>query len=549
MYPLRHAITEASIFTQQLVEEKFLMSRIFLCYLSGLLIFLFAAVPQAFAEDDTLVYSWSSNVGELNPHVYSPNQMFAQALLYESLVKYGEGNKVIPCLAEKWTISADSKVYTFELRKDVKFTDGTSFNAEAVRKNFEAVMMNRERHKWLELVAQIDKVEVVDEFTFRLTMKNPYYPTLQELCLIRPLRFMSPAAMPEDGNTSKGIKKAVGTGPWMLVDSRKGEFYLFERNDNYWGTKPKFRKLLIKVISDPITRAVAMETGEIDLIHGTTGQISLDAFERFTKMPDFVTQVSQPLASRVVALNSKRGPTADLAVRRAIQHAINKAALVKSIFYGVEQQADTLFSTETPYCDLGLKPYVFDRQLAEKQLDKAGWKQAAAEEIRHKDGQELAIDFCFVGNDAQQKAIAEAMQGDLKKIGIKINMIGEEPDSNINRQRTGEFGMVFNETWGAPYDPHSFCSSMRAPSHADYQAQIGLPMKAEIDTKIGEALLSTDETQRQELFKYILTNLHEQAVYLPLTYVRGVIVHRKDLKGVRYGQLKEEIPFELIERD
>jgi nickel transport system substrate-binding protein len=154
------------------------------------------------------------------------------------------------------------------------------------------------------------------------------------------------------------------------------------------------------------------------------GQISLDSFDRFTKMPDYVTQVSQPLASRVVAINSKRGPTADLIVRQAIQHAVNKEALVKAIFYGVEQKADTLYSTDTPYCDLGLKPYVFDRLLAEKLFDEAGWKQSAVGEIRRKDGQELTIDFCFVGNDAQQKSIAEAIQGDLKKIGIKINMIG-----------------------------------------------------------------------------------------------------------------------------
>lgn len=234
-----------------------------------------------------------------------------------------------------------------------------------------------------------------------------------------------------------------------------------------------------------------METGEIDLIHGTAshgrGQISLDAFERFTTMPDYVTQISQPLASRVVAINSKRGPTAELAVRQAIQHAVNKAALVKAIFYGVEQQADTLYPADTPYCDLGLKAYAFDQATAAKMLDEAGWRQKAAGETRTKEGQELAIDFCFVGNDAQQKAIAEVIRGDLQKIGIKINMIGE-------------------------------------------------------------ALLSTDETKRQELYRYILTNLHEQAVYLPLTYVRGVIVHKKNLKGARYGQLKSEIPFELIER-
>ena len=520
------------------------------CLLCIFLLGLYSGAARA--DQDTLVYSWSSNVGELNPHLYSPNQMFAQAMVYEPLVRYAEGNQVIPWLAEKWEISPDGKVYTFTLRKDVRFTDGAPFDAEAVKKNFEAVLMNRERHKWLELVAQIDKVEAVDKHIFRLTMKNAYYPTVQELCLIRPIRFMSPLAMPADGNTSQGIKKAVGTGPWKLVETRKGEYDFFERNEQYWGVKPKFAKLLVKVISDSTTRAVAMETGEIDLIHGVaghgSGQISLDAFERFTTMPGYVTRISQPLASRVVAINSKRCPTADLAVRQAIQHAVNKAALVKAIFYGVEQQADTLYPTDIPYCDLNLKPYAFDPKLAEKILEEAGWRQEAPGAVRSKDGQELAIDLCFVGNDAQQKAIAEVIQGDLQEIGIKINMIGEEPDANMNRQKTGEFGLVFNETWGAPYDPHSFCSSMRTPSHADFQAQAGLSMKGEIDAKISEVLLSTDETKRQELYRYILTTLHEQAVYLPLTYVRGVIVHRNNLEGARYGQLKWEIPFELIKR-
>lgn len=521
---------------------------LFICLTAILL--LSSGASYAMVNKDTLTYSWSSNVGELNPHMYSPNQMFAQAMVYEPMVKFAEGGKVMPWLAEKWDISPDGKVYTFTLRKGVFFSDGTPFTAEAVKKNFEAVLMNKERHEWLELVAQIDKVEAVDELTFRLTLKNTYYPALQELCLIRPLRFISPTAMPDDGNTSKGIKKAVGTGPWVLVETRKGEFDLFQRNEMYWGAKPKFKKLLVKVVSDPNTRAVAMETGEIDLIHGAAGhgggQLSLDAFERFAKDPQYVTQVSQPLATRVLAINSKTGPTADLAVRQAIEHAVNKAALVQAVFYNIEKQADTLYSADTPYSNLGLKPFSYDPAQAMKLLEKAGWKQSASGAIRVKDGAELTTDLCFVGNDAQQKAIAEVIQGDLKKVGIKVNLVGEEADSNLNRQKTGEFGMIFNETWGAPYDPHSFCSSMRAPSHADYQAQLGLPMKAEIDGKIKEVLLSTDEGKRQELYRYILTTLHDQAVYLPLTYMTAVIVHRKDLQGVQFGPTKNEIPFELI---
>ena len=517
------------------------------------LIFLFGGNQAIAGKDkDTLIYSWAANVGELNPHMYSPNQMFAQAMVYEPLVKYAEGGKIIPWLAEEWTISPDGKVYTFSLRKGVLFSDGTPFNALAVKKNFDAVLKAKDRHEWLEIVAQIDKVEAVGELTVNIAMKHAYYPTLQELCLIRPLRFMSPSAMPEDGNTAKGIKKAVGTGPWILVDSRKGEFDLFERNEKYWGTKPKFKKLLIKVIPDPNSRVIALETGEIDLIHGAAGhgagQISLDAFERFAKDPNYVTDISQPLATRVMAVNSKQGPTSDINVRQAIQHAVNKAAMVKAVFYGVEKEAGTLYSPDTPYSNIGLKPFEYNPELAKTLLEKAGWKSPSSGGIRSKSGEELSIDLCFVGNDSQQKSIAEVIQGDLSKVGIKVNLVGEEEDSNINRQKSGEFGMIFNETWGAPYDPHSFCSSMRAPAHADYQAQLGLPMKAEIDRKIGEVLLSTDEKERIGLYRDIITALHDQAVYLPLTYMTGVIVHKKDLKGVVYGPTKYEIPFEMIER-
>lgn len=532
------------------ISDSYQWGRIFVF---GIFTALFLLGGNLFASSsDTLVYSWSANVGELNPHMYSPNQMFAQAMVYEPLVRYAEDGKIIPWLAEKWTISQDGKVYTFFLRKGVVFSDGTPFNAQAVARNFEAVLMNKERHKWLEMVAQIDKAEEVDPLTFRLTLKNAYYPTLQELCLIRPLRFLSLAAMPDDGNTSKGIKKAVGTGPWVLVETRKGEFDLFERNETYWGVKPKFKKLMVKVIPDPDSRAVAIETGEIDLIHGAaghgSGQISLDAFQRFVKDSNYVTKISQPLASRVLAINSGRGPTAEIAVRKAIQHSINKKPLIQAVFYSVEKQADLLFSVDTPYCNLGLKPYEYDLHLADKLLNDAGWAQPSKNAIRKKDGQELAIDLCFVGNDAHQKAIAEVMQGELKKIGIKINLVGEEPDANKHRQKSGEFGMIFNETWGAPYDPHSFCSSMRTPSHADYQAQIGLAMKSEIDAKISEVLLSTDEKMRQEMYRFILTTLHDQAVYLPLTYQAGVIVHKKSIQGAEYGPTKYEIPFELIER-
>lgn len=535
--------------------------------LSALLSFLLTmvlAIPAAVAAppqgDDVLVYSWSNNVGNLNPHLYSPSQMFAQAMVYEPLVRYQADGTVRPCLAESWTVSADGKEYVFKLRKGVTFSDGTPFDAKAVKMNFDAILKNHSRHAWLELVNQLwaveeaggQAVQVIDPYTVKLTFKESYYPIIQELALVRPVRFLSPSAFPEDGDTAKGFTAPIGTGPWKVKEMLRGEYDVLERNENYWGTKPKMKYFVVKVIPDSSARAVAYDSGELDLILGSgghgAGQIGLDVFQRYQNMPGVVTKTSKPQSTRAMAMNTNRFPTSDINVRKAVLHAVNKAALVKHIFLGVEKQADALFSPDKPYCNLGLKTYAFDAAGAEALLEQAGWKLTDGTPYRSKDGKELAIDLCFVGNDALQKSVAEVIQGDLRAIGIKTNLVGEESDSFYSRQKSGEFGLIFSDTWGAPYDPHSFCSSMRVPSHADYQAQIGLPMKEQIDKAIGEVLVTIDETERQAKYKYILETLHDQAVYLPLTYTSAIMVHGPGLKNVEFGPTQNEPPFEQISR-
>ncbi|MGV6875517.1 nickel ABC transporter substrate-binding protein [Pseudochelatococcus sp. B33] len=490
----------------------------------------------------TLTYSWTSNVGPLDPHAYSPNQLFAQAMLYEPLVKYGADGTILPWLAVAWTVSGDGRTYTFTLRDGVTFSDGAAFDAGAVKANFDTVLANRGRHDWLELANQVQNTEALDARTFRLTLKNPYYPILQELALIRPFRFISPAAIPPQGSAD-GIVAPVGTGPWKLAETRLGEYDVFIRNEAYWGPKPAYDRIVVKVIPDPNARAVAFETGDIDLIYGL-GQVSPDTFARLQAMHPDKAALSQPLITEALALNSKRLPTSERAVRKAINHAVDKDAIVSGVLYGTQKRADTLFAVNLPYTDVGLVPYDHDPARAAALLDEAGWTLAPGARIRARDGVPLRIELCFVGNNAQQKAISEVIQADLLKVGIDVVLIGEEANSFHTRQREGEFGMIFGETWGAPYDPHSFVSSMRVPSHADYQAQLGLPMKADLDARIGEVLVTVDETARRQLYRDILTTLHDEAVYLPLTYATAALVAGPGVAEAGFGPTVNEIPFE-----
>ncbi|WP_307153149.1 nickel ABC transporter substrate-binding protein [Rhodopseudomonas julia] len=493
----------------------------------------------------TLNFSWPVNVGWLNPHLYSPNQMFAQNMVYEPLVRYRADGTLEPCLAQTWQASEDGKTYTFKLRKGVTFSNGEVFDAAAAKANFDAILANRSRHAWLELANQIVSVEAVDSDTLKLTLKDSYYPLLQELALPRPFRFMAPS-MFKDGGTKDGIVAPVGTGPWKLQETRLGERDVFVRNDSYWGEKPAYEKIVVKVISDPNTRAIAFETGEIDLIYGVDGPITPDTFERFRQMGVYTTELSAPYETKMLAINTNRGATRDLAVRKAINHAVDKDKMISTVLYDTQLRADTLFAPNVPYADIGLKPYLYDPEEAKRLLDEDGWHAESDRAIRTKGGQPLTIELCFPGTDAVAKSMAEIIQGDLRKVGIDVKLTGEEESSIFARQRDGRFGMIFNMTWGAPYDPHAFVSSMRIPSHADYEAQQGLADKAKIDAEIGEVLVSTDEKARQELYRDIFTRLHEEAVYLPLTYVTAIAVAKPEVGDVPFGALSSEIPFDRL---
>ena len=484
----------------------------------------------------TLTYSWPTNAGPLDPRGYSPNQMYAQAMVYEPLVRYTAEGTLEPWLATHWSVSPDGKTYTFTLRDNVQFSDGSPFNAAAAKANLDAVLANAKRHQWMELVSTLDRVEAPDEHTLVLHLKHPYYPTLMELAQVRPLRFAAPDAKPGT---------PVGTGPWVLAQTRRGEYDRFERNEHYWGAKPAYGAVLVKVISDPDSRAIALQTGELDLIQGAEGEISPGTFVRL-RDAGFNTAISAPLATRTVAMNTGQAPTNELVVRQAINQAVDKDTIIAKVLHGLEPRADALFSSNMPYANIGLKALPYDPDHARQALDAAGWKIPAGKTVREKDGQPLSTELVFLGTSALQKSLAEIIQGELAKVGIEVKLRAEEEGSLVQRQREGRFGMIFADTWGAPYDPHSFVSSMRYPGHADYMAQRGLPMKDQIDHTIADVLGQTDEGKRAEGYREILTTLHDQAVYLPVSYLTAISVSAKGVDNVQFGSTLFDVPFEAM---
>lgn len=489
-------------------------------------------------SDQELVFVNYRDIRDLNPHLYA-GEMYAQSILYDTLVSITEDGYE-GCLAESWTISEDGKIYTFKIRNGVTFSDGTVCDANAILANFNAIIENKDRHTWLEMMNLLVGVSAPDDHTFVIELSEAYYPMLTELGCIRPFAMISPNCM-INGSTKDGVSGYIGTGPYVLTDFETDQYAVFERNENYWGEKPKIERITVKVIPDNQTRIMALESGEIDLIFGKN-MLDADAISQYVDSDKFEVALSNPTSTRHIVLNTTNEILSDTAVRQALQHATNRTAISEGIFYGLEQPADTLYATTVPYCDVELTPYEYSTETASSMLDEAGWIMGSSG-IREKGGKKLELDLLYNSDSVTEKTISEYLQSEYLKLGISLNIHGEEEQSYRDNMKAGNFDMVFNICWGMPYDPQSSLAAMRAPVYGDFAAQQGLADKKEIDQAITDILTTTDEEERQELYRFVLTRLHEDAVYIPLTFECNKALYTKNLQGVHFGTDQYDVPF------
>ncbi|GAU76542.1 nickel ABC transporter substrate-binding protein [Fusibacter sp. 3D3] len=495
-----------------------------------------AAVVKEVRKD--LVFVNFRDIRDLNPHLYA-GEMYAQEMLYETLITI-TADGYAPALAESWEISEDGKVYTFKMREGVYFSDGEICDAYAIKANFDAIIENKERHTWLEMMNLLVSVEAPDESTFKITLSAPYYPMLTELGVTRPFAMISPKAMKE-GHTKDGVLGHIGTGPYVLKEFKIDEYAIFEANPNYWGEKPAIETITVKVIPDNQTRILALENDEIDLIYGKN-MIDADTINKYAGSETMEIALSEPTSTRQLLMNSSSPVLGDIEVRKAIQYATDKKMLSEGIFYGLEKPADFLFAETVPYCNVGLKAYGYDTDKAISLLEGAGWI-LGSDGIRAKDGQKLAFEMLYNSNSVTEKTISEYLQSQYSQLGMAVSIKGEEEQSYRDNMKAGNFDMVFNISWGTPYDPQSSLAAMQRPVYGDFAAQQGLHNKAEIDSTISEIMVSTSEEERQRLYSEVLTSLHEDALYLPLTYECNKAIYKKGLEGVGFTQSQYEVPF------
>lgn len=456
---------------------------------------------------------------------------------YDTLFEYNTDGEVVGVLAEDWSMSEDGKTYTFQIKQGVKFSDGSDLTAEDVAKSILAVPVNLGQYNgsYGRLSTIIEDAVVADEYTVELHLTQPYYNTLRELCLANPFGIVSSEQFNEDLTAKDTFRTATyGTGPYMYAGDNDGQIWNFVRNPNYWGEAPDVDSFSIKYIPDNDAKILAMQNGEVDFLSGIKN-ISAESFEQMEQTEGFQAQADEKsLQTYYVGYNLSDPIFGDQTVREAISSAVDKDAIVESIYGGLYDKADTFFSRNLPYCDVEQTIYNFDLDHANQILDEAGYTDTDGDGIREKDGVKLSASFMYQTGSASDDNLVVYICDQASKIGIELTPQSAQMMDWYAMVQSGEYGLTIFKTQGGYYDPASVVTNINPATSMDpILMQIGVS-QPEIAALVNELDSSADEARIQEIYSTILATMADQCLTTPLIYTRQLTVYSDTVSSYNF---------------
>jgi len=319
--------------------------------------------------------------------------------IFDSLVGRDAEKRIVPALAESWKL-LDDNTWQFRLRQGVVFHNGEPFNAEAVRFTVQRVLDPNQKSPNRANIAEIAKIEVVDDFTVKLITRQPYAALLNRLI---DFPILPPKYTAEQGDQGFAARP-VGTGPFKFVELVRDDRMVVEAFDRHWRGAPKIRRILFRPVPEPFTRSAALRSGELDLITNVPPNLARE----LEHVPGI--QVRRVPSTWIIylGLNAFKKPLADIRVRQALNYATDVDALTKNVLEGNGRPMPGPFTPLMFGYDPRVKGYAYDPARARRLLTEAGYP----------DGLEITLDSPD-GRYQGDKEIAEALAGQWQKAGFK----------------------------------------------------------------------------------------------------------------------------------
>jgi len=480
-----------------------------------------------------LVYgSWQSPE-TLDAQVSGLQATMAMATqIHDPLLRQQQGStKIYPGLAESYEVTGDATEYTFYLRKDVTFHDGTPFNAEAVKFSLDRIVNPETRS----IVARgalgpFDACEVVDEYTVKVKFKEPFAGFLN-MCCTAYVPILSPAAVKKWGDQYQF--HVTGTGPFMLKEYVPDDHLTLVRFEDYnWGPEwdhpgPAYvDSLTYKIIPEDLTRVSTLKTGETNIIDNVRSHDLPD----LEKDPDVKLAIT-PVAGApwIMLLNYQLFPTSEKAVRVAVEYAIDRETLCNLLYKGTNEPHESPIEKIT----LGYDPeideiYSYDPAMSKKILDDAGWK-VGSDGIRAKGGKRLTLTWVIWPGGAMDEP-ASVVQDQLRQVGIEIEIQSLDVGTAFGLWNSGErhIAMPFY-VWADPMFMQSWygCDFIGSSNW-------GHVCNEELEALLAKCEISPDPKIRAAALKEVQRWLMEEGVTVPLFGKSLALALDANIEGIEY---------------
>lgn len=504
------------------------------CKLAGCLALAMAAVGFSAAgigsaqAAGTLIWGMPAETDILDPHAtggWSTYQITYQ--IFEGLVKADLTDAtaatpaLIPGLAKSWTISEDGLVYTFSLREGVKFHDGTPFDAEAVKFNFERFWDESSPNFYPKAKAfviaytkWIKSVEVVDPMTVKVTLTAPNYQWLRQglQSYGQPL-MISPASVKEYGNDGVAAHP-VGTGPFKFVERDQGVKTVIENNPDYWGKKALLDRVIFRPLQDPSTRVNALESGEIHMMSPPWDEIERLKGEGFV----LTTNANVPFIN-YIHLNFNFPPLQDIRVRQAINMAIDREGIAKEIYAGTARAEYGMLSPGTDAYDPNFKSFSYDPEGAKKLLAEAGYA----------DGLKMVFEIPQYGTG---EIVETWIQRDLAKVGIDLELRKYEWVTYLGKWAGGMTpDIAMNEIGWGMSTPAWIGIVARCDTIAPNGQNSGAYCNKKVDALLDEAIITADPKAAAALYQQANRIIMDDAAFVPVVDDMQPMMLAPNVKG------------------
>ncbi len=466
------------------------------------------------ADPDTLVMIIESSPTSLDPRVGIDGQSERiDELLFDALLTRDEHFNVQPGLAERWDV-LDPLTYVFHLHRGVRFHDGRPLTSRDVKWTLDSLLQGKIRSTKTSTYRFVDRIETPDELTVVFHLKEPNATLLWNLS-------EGAIGIVPYGTLDEIARQPIGSGPFKFVSAEQDKDVVVERNDNYWGTKPRLSHVHFTVIPDSTTRALELRKGSADLAINALGFDTVVALE---SEPNLQIERGPGTILSYIGLNTRDRLLSDVRVRQAIACAIDRRPLLQYIWRGFAQPASSVLPTQSWAYDPGATGFTYDPDRARQLLDAAGYPLH--------NGARFHLTMKISSSEESTRLLAAVLQQQLRDVGIALDIRTYEFATFLADVTSGAFQLYSLRWIGGNEDPDIFDTAFHSRNFPPVGRNRGFYSNLRLDNLIDQARRETDEGIRQRLYFEVQQILARDVPAINLWYLDNILVHTRRVRDV-----------------